>query len=47
MAMPKQESKMTGRLPNRSDHAPSSGEKINCIADHANAKYPVISDARE
>lgn len=33
---------MMGRRPKRSDHAPNTGEKINCMAAHANPKYPVI-----
>src|SRR5882757_3065944 len=38
--------RMTGRLPKRSDHAPSSGENMNCIADHANPNRPVTAEAR-
>jgi hypothetical protein len=37
---------MMGRRPNRSDHAPKSGENRNCINAHANAKYPVTAAAR-
>src|SRR5213078_1398041 len=38
--------RVTGRLPKRSDHAPSSGENMNCIADHANPNRPVTAEAR-
>src|SRR5467141_4205995 len=46
MLNPKQDMRMTGRRPNRSDHAPSNGEKMNCIVAQANPKYPVMLEAR-
>src|SRR5579859_1414332 len=46
MLKPKQEMRMTGRRPKRSDHAPRSGENTNCIADHANPKRPIMEEAR-
>src|SRR6267378_8390257 len=46
MPRPKQEIKMTGRRPKRSDQAPRIGEKISCIAVQAKPKYAVITDAR-
>src|SRR5215472_4764277 len=46
MPNPKQERRMMGRRPNRSDHAPRIGENRNCIAFQTNKRYPVRSDAR-
>src|SRR6266568_8870933 len=46
MPSPKQERRMTGRRPNRSDHAPRMGENRNCIAFQTNKRYPVRSEAR-
>src|SRR5215470_2488979 len=46
MPSPKQDKRMIGRRPNRSDHAPRIGENRNCIAFQTNRRYPVRSDAR-
>src|SRR6266566_7441051 len=46
MLSPKQEMRMTGRRPKRSDQAPRRGEKINCMAFQANPKEPVMAEAR-
>ena len=36
----------TGRRPKRSESAPSTGEKVNCIRAHEVPKMPKISAAR-
>src|SRR5882724_1777265 len=46
MASPKQEMRMTGRRPKRSDHAPSMGEKMNCMLAQARPNQPIMEDAR-
>src|ERR1700676_5497313 len=37
---------MIGRRPKRSDNAPRTGEKRNCIVAQAKAKYPMSTEAR-